>query len=115
MTIKEASERLEIAPSTIRFYDKKGLLPDLKRDVNGNRIFEQKSLDWINLLIYLRATGMSITSLQQFTNLAIQGESTIPQRQALLEKYKLELQRRQEVLDKAFEAVNRKLEYYRVY
>ncbi len=115
MTIKEASERLGIPPSTIRFYERKGLLPDLKRDVTGNRIFEQNSLNWINLLIYLRATGMSITNLQQFTSLAVQGKSTIPQRQALLEEYKLELQRKQEVLTKALAAVNQKLEYYRVY
>jgi MerR family transcriptional regulator, aldehyde-responsive regulator len=115
LSIKEASERLGIPPHTIRFYERKGLLPFLQRDSNGNRMFEQKDLEWINLLMWFRATGMTVADLKQFVQLAVQGESTIPQRQALLERHKLELQKRQLELDKAFEAVNQKLSNYEAY
>jgi DNA-binding transcriptional MerR regulator len=115
LSIKEASERLGIPPHTIRFYERKGLLPFLQRDSNGNRMFEQKDLEWINLLMWFRATGMTVADLKQFVEFAVQGESIIPQRQALLERHKLELQKRQLELDKAFEAVNKKLSNYEAY
>jgi DNA-binding transcriptional MerR regulator len=115
LSIKEASQQLGIAPPSIRFYERKGLLPFLKRDDNGNRIFEPRDLEWLNLLIWFRTTGMTVADLQRFVALAVQGEATIPDRQQLLEKHKLELQRRQAELDKAFEAVNRKLDQFKSY
>lgn len=59
-----------------------------------------------------RMTGMTVTSLKQIVDLALQGESTIPQRKAILEAHKLELTRRQVELDRAFDAVNQKLSTY---
>jgi len=111
-SIKEASERLGIAPHTIRYYEKEGLLPFIQRDRNRNRIFEQKDLDWIVLMTCFRMTGMTVAALREIVNLAVQGESTIPQRKAILEEHKLELHRRQQELDRAFEAVNIKLSTY---
>jgi hypothetical protein len=59
-----------------------------------------------------RTTGMTFTALKQIVDLAIQGDSTLPERKAILERYKLELHKRQLDLDKAFEAVNHKLTIY---
>lgn len=112
LSIKEASERLGIPSHTIRFYERKGLLPFLQRDPYGNRIFEERDMEWINLMIWFRATGMTVAELEQFVELAVQGDSTIPQRQDLLEKHKQKLQERQRELDRAFEAVNLKLAKY---
>ncbi|MBO7746767.1 MerR family transcriptional regulator [Paenibacillus sp. MWE-103] len=111
-TIKEASERLGIPPHTIRFYEKEGLLPHIRRNESGNRVFDDEDLDWIKLMACFRITGMTISSLKRIVDLALQGDSTIPQRKAILEQHKQELQRRQAELDVAFEAVNRKLTKY---
>jgi DNA-binding transcriptional MerR regulator len=59
-----------------------------------------------------RATGMTVAALKQIVDLAIRGDSTIHERKAILEKHKLELQRRQLELDRAFEAVNHKISIY---
>jgi MerR family transcriptional regulator, aldehyde-responsive regulator len=59
-SIKEVSERLGIPAHTIRFYDKEGLFPYVQRDPHGNRIFEQKDLDWMVLMGFFRKTGMAI-------------------------------------------------------
>lgn len=115
VTIKEASEKLGIPATTIRFYERKGLLLFLRRDAHGNRLFGPKDLDWLRLMGWFRATGMSVADLQKFAKLAAEGETTIPQRQQLLEKHRKELERRQEDLNRAFEAVNRKLEQYEAY
>ena len=42
-TISEAAEKVGIPPTTIRYYDKEGLLPNIKRK-NGIRVFEDIDL-----------------------------------------------------------------------
>jgi DNA-binding transcriptional MerR regulator len=111
-TIKEASEKLNCPAHTIRFYDKEGLLPNIRRDDHGNRIFEKRDLDWIRLMTCFRATGMSVADLKRIVELALQGEETIGQRRAILEAHQAEIKRKQQVLDEAFEAVSQKLEVY---
>jgi Predicted transcriptional regulators len=111
-TIKEASERLGCPAHTIRFYEKEGLLPFIKRDQHGNRLFEQDHLDWIRLMMCFRATGMKISLMKQMVNLALDGDATIPQRKAILNQYKEELFRRQNELAEALDAVNNKLAIY---
>ncbi|MFF2481726.1 MerR family transcriptional regulator [Paenibacillus sp. NPDC058071] len=111
-TIKEASEILNCAAHTIRFYDKEGLLPNIRRDEKGNRLFDKKDLDWIRLMTCFRATGMSIAGIREIVELAEQGESTIAQRRAILQAHQAEIVKKQQVLNEAFEAVSQKLEVY---
>ncbi|MFD0677156.1 MULTISPECIES: MerR family transcriptional regulator [unclassified Paenibacillus] len=111
-TIKEASEKLNCPAHTIRFYDKEGLLPNIRRDDNGNRLFDKRDLDWIRLMTCFRATGMSIAGIREIVELAKQGEKTIAQRRAILEAHQAEIVKKQQVLNDAFEAVSQKLEVY---
>ena len=39
-TVKEISELLDMTEHTIRYYTDMGLVPSIKRDKNGNRLFE---------------------------------------------------------------------------
>lgn len=111
-SIKEASERIGCPAHTIRFYEKEGLLPYIKRDKHGNRLFEQEHLDWIRLMTCFRATGMKLSLLKQMVELALDGDTTIPQRKAILNQYKEDLFRRQSELAEAVDAVNNKLAIY---
>lgn len=111
-TIKEASDRLGCPAHKIRYYEKEGLLPYIQRDQHGNRIFEQEHLDWMRLMTCFRATGMKVSTLKHMVRLALDGDSTIPQRKAILNKYREDLQRRQQELAEALEAVDNKLVIY---
>lgn len=59
-----------------------------------------------------RATGMKLSLLKEMVNLALGGDSTIPQRKAILNQYKEDLFRRQNELAEALDAVNNKLSIY---
>ncbi|KRE34274.1 hypothetical protein ASG85_12980 [Paenibacillus sp. Soil724D2] len=59
-----------------------------------------------------RVTGMPVAALKHIVDLALQGDSTISERRAILEKHKEELKKQQLELDRAFEAVNYKLSKY---
>ncbi|QQZ59156.1 MerR family transcriptional regulator [Paenibacillus sonchi] len=112
ISIKEASEKLGLPAHTIRYYEKEGLLPFLQRDEYGNRIFEEKDLESISLMNCFRATGLPVAALKQMVDLTLQGDSTIPQRAAILREYKQDLERQQQELDRAFAIVNMKLSKY---
>ena len=73
--IFEAAEKTGLPPSTIRFYDKEGLLPNIKRK-NGIRVFEDMDLRLMGLLICLKNTGMPIQRIREYLELTSKGDET---------------------------------------
>ncbi|BBI35223.1 MerR family transcriptional regulator [Cohnella abietis] len=112
LSIGEASEILACPASTIRYYEKEGLLPLIQRDQSGKRYFTQTDLDWIKLITCFRATGMKLVDLKKIVELSLQGEETIPERKKILKEHQKELHRKQTELNKAFEAILHKLNIY---
>ena len=93
-TISEAAE------STIRYYDKEGLLPNIKRK-NGIRVFEDMDLRLMGLLTCLKNTGMPIKRIREYVELTSKGDDT------LQERYEIIKAQRQFVLDQI-----EQLQYY---
>ena len=58
-TIKDAAEIMKVPASTIRYYDKEGLLPFVGRDASGYRVFTEKDLATLRVIDCLKKTGMS--------------------------------------------------------
>lgn len=87
-TVKQVSDKLKISVHTLRFYDDQGLFPDVTRDVRGNRLFTENSLEWISLVLCLRNTGMSVTDIRHYINLCKVGETTVLERYNIIMKQK---------------------------
>lgn len=71
---------------TLKFYCNEGLVPNVKRDSNNRRIFDERDVKWIKDLLCLKKCGMSIQEMKAYLELCLQGESTIPQRKEMLAK-----------------------------
>ncbi|MEE3454420.1 MAG: MerR family transcriptional regulator [Succiniclasticum sp.] len=99
-TISEAAQKTGLPPSTIRFYDKEGLLPNIKRK-NGIRVFEDMDLRLMGLLTCLKNTGMPIKRIRDYVELTSKGDDT------LQERYEIIKSQRQFVLDQI-----EQLQYY---
>ena len=99
-TISEAAQKTGLPPSTIRFYDKEGLLPNIKRK-NGIRVFEDMDLRLMGLLTCLKNTGMPIKRIRDYVELTSKGDET------LQERYEIIKAQRQFVLDQI-----EQLQYY---
>jgi hypothetical protein len=52
-TIAKAAKKTGISAHTLRFYDKEGLLPFVKRDANGNREFTEEDFEWLSVSHFL--------------------------------------------------------------
>jgi DNA-binding transcriptional MerR regulator len=69
---------------TIRWYESQGLIPGVSRDASGRRFYTEAHIEWLNLMLRLRETGMSIAEMRRYTALVRSGESTLAERQAML-------------------------------
>ena len=79
-TVGEMAKRLDVPASTLRYYDKEGLLPFVARSPGGMRIFQDADLEWLKVIGCLKKAGMSIKNIRVYIELAMQGDETIDQR-----------------------------------
>ena len=64
--IKDASKKLNISIYTLRYYDKEGLTPFVRKDENGVRKYTEEDLEWIRMLINLRDIDMPISNIKEY-------------------------------------------------
>lgn len=49
-TIGEMAKKMGVAPSTLRYYDKEGLLPFVERSGGGIRMFKDEDIEWLFII-----------------------------------------------------------------
>ncbi|MDT3427642.1 DNA-binding transcriptional MerR regulator [Paenibacillus forsythiae] len=91
-TIGQVAEKSNLSIHTLRYYEKEGLLPFIKRNGSGIRIYEDEHIEWLKFICCLRDTGMSISQLKDFVELTVQGDATVEQRIQMLELQKQTVQ-----------------------
>lgn len=84
-TMKGACEKTGLSYETLKFYCNQGLVPNVKRDKNNRRTFDDRDVAWINSLNCLKNCGMSISEMKQYIELCLVGESSIPKRKIILD------------------------------
>ena len=104
MRISKAAEACGLSIDTIRYYEKAGMLPEIRRDAGGRRMFSPSDVEWLTLLFWLRETGMPMGQMRRFTALAKAGrktdDDTMAERRNILWQHAKELRRRRALLDK---------------
>ncbi len=102
-TVGEVAKKLNIAPSTLRYYDKEGLLPFVERSGSGIRMFKDSDFEWLLVIECLKKTSMPIREIKNFIEWWIEGDSTIDKRLALIEQQReavlSQMRQMQETLD----------------
>lgn len=87
-TIKQVAEKMGVSEHTVRFYAKEGLFPFLKRDKNNVRLFSEDDLGDVSTVLCLRDTGMPLQEIRHYMDLCRQGDATVPQRLAIIQRQK---------------------------
>ena len=111
-TIGEMSKMLNVSSSTIRYYDKEGLLPFVERTEGGIRVFKEKDYEFLKIIHCLKATGMQIKDIRKFILLVIQGDKTIDARLKLFQNQKNEVEKHIQQLEEALDTIKFKCWYY---
>lgn len=111
-TIKDAARFMGVPTSTIRYYDKEGLLPFVERKESGYRIFTEKDIAALRIIDCLKKTGMSIREIRQFSEWIEQGDASLQQRYEMFLERKRIVEKQIAELQKILDIVNYKCWYY---
>lgn len=102
-TMKETCAKTGLSYETLKFYCNQGIVPNVKRDSKNHRVFDDRDVAWINSLNCLRNCGMSIHEMKVYIDLCLVGESSIPERKAILaekrKRLEAEMHRIQDSID----------------
>lgn len=104
----------EISAPTLRYYEKEGLLPHVKRNESGKRLYDEEDLSWIHFVTALRATGMPIAQIQRYVYLYKEGDTTISERKGMMLQHKKEIEKSIKELYFNLDKINYKLALYDV-
>ncbi|WP_170140741.1 MerR family transcriptional regulator [Oceanobacillus arenosus] len=113
MNIKAVSEKTGVSADTIRYYERIGLIPPVKRNKNGVRVFDDEDIRWIEFSRHMREAGLSIESLIEYIALFKDGDdSTIPARVDILNNERNDLQKRINIMQSALDRLIFKINNY---
>lgn len=111
-TIKQVSEMMSLPVSTIRYYDKMGLIPFLEKNESGYRIFKEKDISMLRIIECFKNTGMSISEMQQYVEMVKRGDESLEERYQLFVRRKEIVLEEMRQLEKQLETIDHKLWYY---
>lgn len=84
-TVGEMAKMLGVPASTLRYYDKEGLLPFVERSSGGMRMFKDADYEWLKTIQCLKKTGMPLKEIRTFVRMSMEGDGTIDQRLEMIE------------------------------
>lgn len=111
-TVGEMAKLLGIPASTLRYYDKEGLLPNIKRTSGGIRVFRDSDFQWLHVIECMKKAGMPIKDIRRYIELSIQGDSTIEERLQMFRHQRQVLLNQIEELKHTLRMVDYKCWYY---
>ncbi|MFJ7511894.1 MerR family transcriptional regulator [Peribacillus simplex] len=113
MNIKVVSEKTGVSADTIRYYERIGLIPPVKRDKNGVRNLDDEDIRWIEFSRHMREAGVSIEALIEYIELFKNGDdANIPARVGILCDERDEMQKRIDIMQSALDRLNYKIDNY---
>lgn len=111
-TMKQVCEETNLTYQTLKYYCNEGLIPNVKRNNNNHRVFDDHDLKWIKDLICLKKCDMSIQEMKEYLDLCLQGESTILQRKEMLTKKQAALRNSIKELEDSLAFIDWKQNFY---
>lgn len=112
MTIREVSREYGISQATLRYYERVGMIPPVTRADSGNRDYQEKDLEWVELVKCMRGAGLTVEAIIRYVRLCQVGDATIKDRLELLEGQRELLLAQREQIDTAVTRLNHKISRY---
>ena len=112
-TMKEVCQIVGWSYETLKYYCKEGLIPNVKRDKNNYRVFDENNIECIKGLQCLKKCGMSLKDMRMYLDYCMQGPVSIPERVDMLNETKEDLERRLAEIQESLDYIEQKKELYR--
>lgn len=112
MTITEVSKKYNLSPDTLRYYEKVGLIPPVKRTAGGIRNYTDFDCNWIEFIMCMRNVALPIEALANYVNLFMEGDDTAEQRKNILIVQREHIRQKIEELKNVEEHLSYKISHY---
>lgn len=112
LTIQEVARATGLTPHTLRYYERIGLIHPINREENTRRCYTADDVGWIEFLLKLRATGMSIKDMQRYAELQRQGDETLPERLEMLKTLRHKVEIHIDEMNEHLKLIHYKIDYY---
>ena len=73
MLIGEVADAVGMTSQAIRFYERKGLLPDAERGANGYRVYDESTLARLRFITVAQAAGLTLAEIRSIIDLRDKG------------------------------------------
>ena len=111
-TIGEVAKMFNLTPSTIRYYDKEGLLPFVERQ-SGIRQFSDEDINMLKTIECLKETGMPIKDIKIFSQWCLEGDDTLENRQEMFYQRREIVKQQMADLQNILNHIEYKCDYYK--
>ena len=111
-TMKEVCKEIGMNYETLKFYCKEGLVPNVKRDKNNYRNFDEKNIAWLKGIQCLRKCGLGVSEIKIYMNYCLQGPTSIPKRKDILSQTKEHLLKSIAEINECIEYIDNKQRFY---
>jgi len=112
MVIREAANVTGISIDNLRYYERIGLIPKVRRTESGIRDYDEMSIHWIEFAMKFKKAGVSLENISKYIHLAIQGESTKEVRRKILIETKAGLDKKMQDIQETLDVINYKIDTY---
>ena len=112
LTIQEVTRATGLSAHTLRYYERIGLIHPIEREENTRRRYSADDVGWIDFLLKLRATGMSIKDMQKYAELQRQGDASLSERVEMLKSLRDKVEARMAELNEHLKLIYYKIEIY---
>ncbi len=110
-TIGQVAEMFDLPISTLRYYDKQGLFPQLTRE-SGIRKFSDNEIEALRVIECLKKSGLEIKDIKLFMEWCAEGSATYSNRFELIHKQKERVEAEIQQLHKTLDMLTYKCWYY---
>lgn len=111
-TMMQACRELGMTYQTLKFYCNQGLVPNVKRDKNNRRVFDERDVEWLRGLGCLKRCGLSTEEMREYLDMCLEGKSSIPARKAFLAEKREKLVERLAEVQASIDYIDRKQGFY---
>ena len=111
-SIGEVSKLTGLSVPTLRYYDKEGLIPNINRNENGLRDFNDQDLNTIHIVTCIKGAGASIREIKEYMDLCQLGDSTLEARKQFFIEKKRDVEEQMKKLNEIIMTVEMKIKYY---
>ena len=111
-SIGQVAKKTGLSVHTLRYYEKEGLLPFIRKTSSGLRVFSDDDINWLGMIECLKATGMPLKGIKQYIDWYHQGDSTLSQRLAMFQQQEQNIKAKIQELNTNLAKIQYKIRLY---